>query len=98
MNLILLAKIEKVETFLHAAQFELDAIGLMIENKREAPNPNLILSVVDTIERCQPTVIEPMRLNQTASDPRTINGSAKVTDETRATMKEIGVQKLSVQR
>ena len=32
-----------------------------------------------------------MSLNQTASDPRTINGSAKVEDEARAALRDVGI-------
>ena len=35
-----------------------------------------------------------MSLNQTASDPRTINGTAKVESKARAAFKEIGVEGL----
>jgi hypothetical protein len=41
-----------------------------------------LLAVVDTLERRQLAVIRSMSLNQTASDPRTINGAAK--NESRA--------------
>ena len=83
MDLILLAKIVKMEADIRAAQIELDAMGMMIENKRGTPIPNPLLSVIDTLERRQLAVIRSMSLNQTASDPRTINGSANVEGEAR---------------
>ena len=76
-----MAKIVKMEADIRAAQIELDAMGMMIENKRGTPIPNQLLSVIDTLERRQLAVIRSMSLNQTASDPRTINGSAKVEGE-----------------
>ena len=84
MDLILLAKIVKMEADIRAAQIELDAMGMMIENKRGTPIPHPFLSVIDTLERRQLAVIRSMSLNQTASDPRTINGLAKVEGEARA--------------
>ena len=84
MDLILLAKIVKMEADIRAAQIELDAMGMMVENKRGTPIPNPLLSVIDTLERRQLAVIRSMSLHQTASDPRTINGSAKVEGDARA--------------
>ena len=42
-------------------------------------------------------VIRSMSLNQTASDPRTINGSAKVEGEARAALKDGGFEGLIAQ-
>ena len=77
-----------MEVDIRAAQIELDAMGMMVENKRGTPIPNPLLSVIDTLERRQLAVIRSMSLNQTASDPRTINGSAKVEGEARAALRE----------
>ena len=38
-----------------------------------------------------------MSLNQPASDPRTINGSAKVEGEARAALRDVGVEGLIAQ-
>ena len=78
MDLILLTKIVKMEADIRAAQIELDAMGMMVENKRGAPIPSPLLSVIDTLERWQLAVIRSMSLNQTASDSRTLNGFAKL--------------------
>ena len=75
MDLILLAKIVKMEADIRAAQIELDAMGTMVENKHGTPIPNPPLSVMDTLEWRQLAVIRSMSLNQTAYDPRTLNGS-----------------------
>ena len=86
MDLILLAKIVKMEADIRAAQIELDAMGMMIENKRGTPIP--LLSVLDTLEWRQLAVIRSMSLNQTASDPHTINGAA---------LRDVGVEGLIAQ-
>ena len=97
MDLILLTKIVKIEADIRTAQIELDAMGMMIGNKRGAPIPNPFLSVIDTLERRQLAVIRSMSLNQIASDPRTINGSAKVEGEARAALRDVGVEGLIAQ-
>ena len=97
MDLILLTKIVKIEADIRTAQIELDAMGMMIENKRGTPIPNPFLSVIDTLERRQLAVIRSMSLNQIASDPRTINGSAKVEGEVRAALRDVGVEGLIAQ-
>ena len=86
-----------MEADIRAAQIELDAMGMMIENKRGTPIPNPLLSVIDTLERRQLAVIRSMSLNQTASDPRTINGSEKVEDDARTTLRNVGVEGLIAQ-
>ena len=58
---------------------------------------NPLISVTDTLERRQLAVIRSMLLNQTASDPRTINGTAKVEDKARAALKTVGVEGLIAQ-
>ena len=89
MVLILLSKIVKLEADIRVAQIELDAMGIMIENKRGTPIPNPFLSVIDTLERRQLAVIRSMSLNQTGSDPRTINGSEKVEGEAIADLRDL---------
>ena len=94
MDLILLAKIVKMEADIRAAQIELDAMGMIVENKCAIPIPNPPLSVIDTLERRRLAVIRSMSLNQTASDPRTINGSAEVEVKARAALKNFGIEGL----
>jgi hypothetical protein len=48
MELILLAKIVKMEADIRAAQVELDTVGMMGENKRGTQIPNPLISVIDT--------------------------------------------------
>ena len=97
MELILLAKIVKMEADIRAAQVELDAVGMMVENKRGTQIPNPLISVIDTLERPQLAVIRSISLNRTASDPRTINGTAKLEDKARAALKTVGVEALIAQ-
>ena len=78
MDLILLVKIVKMEADIRAAQMELDAVGMMVENKRGTQIPNPLISVIDTLERRQLAVIRSMSFNQTAQEPRAVNGTAEV--------------------
>ena len=97
MVLIPLAKIAKMEPNIRAAQLKLDAFGMMIEDKRGTQIPNPLISVIDTLERRQLAVIRSMSLNQTAHDPRTIKGTAKVESEARTALKDVGVAGLIAQ-
>ena len=97
MGLIVLAKSVKMEADMRTAWIELDAMGMMIKIKRGTPIPNPLLSVINTLERHHLAVIRSMSLNQTASDPRTINGSTKVESEARAALRNIGVEGLMAQ-
>ena len=96
MDLILLAKIVRMEADIRAAQVEMDAVGMMVENKRGTQIPNPLNSLIDTLERRQLAVSRSISMNQTAHDPRTINGAAKVESKARAALKEIGVEGLIV--
>ena len=53
----MLAKIVKMEADIPAVQFELDAVGIMVENKRGTQIPNPLISIIDTLERRQLAVI-----------------------------------------
>ena len=51
MDLSLLAKTVKMEADIRTAKVELDAVGMMVENKRGTQIPNPLISVIDTLER-----------------------------------------------
>lgn len=89
MDLILLAKIVRMEADIRTAQTELDDVGMMVENKRGTPIPNPLLSVIDTLERRQLALIRSKSLNQTASDPRTLNGFAKLETKARSAIAKV---------
>ena len=67
-------------------------MGQRLRQVKHKANP--LISVIDTLERRQLAVIRSMSLNHTASDPRTINGTAKVEDKARAALKTVGVEGL----
>ena len=69
MDVILLEENVQMDANIRAAQIELDAMGMMIENKRGAPIANPFLLVIDTLERRQRLIIRLMSLNQTDFAP-----------------------------
>lgn len=86
MDLLLLAKVVRMESDIRQHQETLDRSGVLIQNKRGTLVANPLLAVIDTLERRQMAVIRSMSLNQMASDPRTINGAARATVDARNTL------------
>ncbi len=77
MDLLLLAKVVRMEADIREYQSQVEMQGSIVENQRGTQIPNPLLAIIDTVERRQLAVIRSMSLNQQASDPRTLNGSAK---------------------
>jgi len=86
MDLLLLAKVVRMEADIRKHQETLDRSGVLIQNKRGTLIANPLLSVIDTLERRQMAVIRSMSLNQMASDPRTINGAARSAVDAKRTL------------
>jgi hypothetical protein len=84
MDLLLLAKVVRMEADIRRHQDVLDRSGVLIKNQRGTMIPNPLISVIDTLERRQLAVIRSMSLNQLASDPRTINAAGQATNNNRA--------------
>jgi hypothetical protein len=79
MDLLLLAKVVRMEADIRSYQSQVEAQGTIVENQRGTQIPNPLLTIIDTVERRQLAVIRSMSLNQMASDPRTVNGYARAT-------------------
>ena len=88
MDLLLLAKVVRMEADIRSYQSQVEADGTIVENQRGTQIPNPLLTIIDTVERRQLAVIRSMSLNQQASDPRTINGAAKNQSKARAAIKD----------
>ena len=67
MDLLLLAKVVRMEADIRQHQAAVEAQGVIIENQRGTPIPNPLLAIIDTVERRQLAVIRSMSLNQQAS-------------------------------
>tara|TARA_S200002703_G_C3729694_1_gene224313 strand:- start:403 stop:873 length:471 start_codon:yes stop_codon:yes gene_type:complete len=94
MDLLLLAKVVRMEADIRKHQNEIDVAGTLVEDKRGREVLNPIISVVDTLERRQMAVIRSMSLNQTASDPRTLNGAANADGSTSDVLRNLGASGL----
>ncbi|MDA9077817.1 P27 family phage terminase small subunit [bacterium] len=66
MDLLLLAKVVRMEADIRQHQAAVEAQGVIIENQRGTPIPNPLLAIIDTVERRQLAVIRSMSLNQQA--------------------------------
>ena len=86
MDLLLLAKVVRMEADIRKHQEDVDAQGWIVENQRGTQIPNPLVAIIDTIERRQMAVIRSMSLNQQANDPRTVNGKAKQNTQSRNTI------------
>jgi len=86
LDLILLAKVVRMEADIRKHQHTLDQSGVLIKNKRGTPVANPLLAVIDTLERRQLAVVRSMSLNQQHADPRTLNGAAKTQQNARETL------------
>jgi len=67
MDLILLAKVVRMEADIRQHQAAVEEQGVIIENQRGTPIPNPLLAIIDTVERRQLAFIRSMSLNQQAS-------------------------------
>jgi hypothetical protein len=75
-DLVILAKVVRLEADIRRHQETLDKSGPLIRNKRETLIENPLLRVVDTLQRQQLALIRSMSLTQTGNDPRTLNASS----------------------
>lgn len=93
-DLVLLAKIVKLEANMRKHQNILSSSGPLISNKRGTLVENPLLRVIDTLQRQQLALIRSMSLNQTESDPRTVNASGKKQQETVRMIQDAGLDSL----
>lgn len=80
-DLVILAKTVRLEADIRRFLAQLDVEGPLIENKRGTMIENPLFRVVDTLQRQQLALIRSMSLNQTGTDARTLNNSAKAERE-----------------
>ena len=93
-DLVLLSKIVKLEVDIRKHQEKLDASGPLIKNKRETLVENPLLRVIDTLQRQQLAIIRSLSLNQTESDPRTLNATGSAEKAANNVIKKYGVASL----
>lgn len=93
-DLVLLAKAVRLEADIRKIQLTLDKSGPVIKNKRETLVENPLLRVIDTLQRQQLAIIRSMSLNQTDTDPRTLNAQGMKEQEAGKTMGSFGIESL----
>jgi len=74
-DLILLAKVVKLEANIRRYQAVLDKTGPIINNKRGTPIANPLFQIIDTLQRQQLAIIRTLSLNE-QGDPRTLAARA----------------------
>jgi hypothetical protein len=93
MDLLLLAKVVRIEADIRKHQETLDRSGILIRNKRETLIENPLLRVIDTLQRMQMAIIRSMSLNN-QGDARTIQAQARTEQEARRIVQDGDVMDL----
>ena len=73
-DLLLMAKAVRLEADIRKHQRTLDEQGVTMTNDRGTLVVNPMLTVVDSLQRQQLSVMRSLNLSQTRQDPRTMNG------------------------
>ena len=88
-DLLLLAKTVRLEADIRKHQAELDRLGAITTNDRGTPIANPYLSVIDSLQRQQLSIIRSMNMAQTGHDPRTVAVAGKKKQELKGTFNEL---------
>jgi len=73
-DLLIVAKAVRLEADIRKHQKSLDRMGVLVKTDKGTPIVNPLVSVIDSMQRQQLALIRSLSLNQTAQDPRTLNG------------------------
>ena len=85
-DLLIVAKAVRLEADIRKYQQQLDGEGAVVTNERGTPIVNPFLTVIDSLQRQQLALIRSLSLNQTAQDPRTLNGQGQEQTKLRKTV------------
>lgn len=80
-DLLLVAKMVRAEADIREYQQTLDKAGPLLTTERGTPVANPLISIIDSLQRQQLAIIRSMSMNQTESDPRTLNAGGKKQQE-----------------
>lgn len=80
-DLLLVAKMVRAEADIREYQQTLDEAGPLLTTERGTPVANPLISIIDSLQRQQLAIIRSMSMNQTESDPRTLNAGGKKQQE-----------------
>ncbi len=76
-DLLIVAKAVRIEADIRRHQKVLDRLGVIVKNDKGTQIVNPFLTVIDSLQRQQLALIRSLSLNQTAQDPRTMNGQGR---------------------
>ncbi len=93
-DLLLLVKAVKLEYQIRKTQATLAKVGPVIPNQKGTVIENPLLRVADTLQRQQLAIIRSLSLNQTESDPRTLNAQGIKEQEAKQTMGMVSLESL----
>ena len=74
-DLLLIAKAVRLEADIRKHQLTLDATGVILTTERGTPVANPLVTIIDSLQRQQLSIITKLSLNQQPVDPRTLNGA-----------------------
>lgn len=94
VDLLVVAKIVKIEADMRKHQETLNKSGALIKNNKNALVANPLIAVIDVLLRQQLSLIRSISLNQQASDPRTLNGRASNNNANRDFINNQGIDGL----
>ena len=77
----------RLESDIRKHQTVLDAEGVVAKNDKGTQIVNPMLTVIDSLQRQQLALIRSLSLNQTAQDPRTLNGQGQEQGRLRSAVK-----------
>lgn len=80
-DLILVAKAVRAEADIRKHQELLDKSGPLLKTDKGTPIANPLISIIDSLQRQQLAIIRSLSMNQTESDPRTMNAGGKKQQE-----------------
>lgn len=76
-DLLIVAKAVRLEADIRKYQQALDKSSPIVKNEKGTQIVNPFFSVIDGLQRQQLALIRSLSLNQTAQDPRTLNGQGR---------------------
>lgn len=76
-DLLIVAKAVRLEADIRKYQTALDKSSPIVQNNKGTQIVNPFLAVIDNLQRQQLALIRSLSLNQTAQDPRTLNGQGQ---------------------
>ena len=83
-DLLLVAKAVRAESDIRKHQEFLDKSGPLLKTDRGTPIANPLIGIIDSLQRQQLAIIRSMSMNQTESDPRTLNAGGAQQQEYRS--------------